>query len=265
MMQALERLRLAREEHGLDVDALAKRTRLRVHLLEAVEQGRFDDLPRGVYARAVVRAYAEGVGLDPNRIMTEIAPLLPQPEDPLDGMARVRGFDRPARRPAAAGAPPPLDEAARDDQSGNRGHSETSAIATRDWELPALAPDLARTAAASAIDGAILAAISLVLVAATASVAGIPASTLVELAGPAMVAIAGFIAGLYFVLLGGIRGATVGARFMSVAQVEAPAGPAAADALRRAWTMVLREGSILVDVLLPAAVRWDRLRAAFQK
>ena len=72
-MEILEQMRQAREELGLDLHALEHRTRVRLHLLEAVEQGRFEDLPRGVYARAVVRAYATAVGMDPNRVVTAVA------------------------------------------------------------------------------------------------------------------------------------------------------------------------------------------------
>ncbi|CAN5351414.1 hypothetical protein BH23ACI1_BH23ACI1_24860 [soil metagenome] len=231
MMQILERLRLAREERGLDIHALAKRTRVRIHLLEAVEQGRWGDLPRGVYARAVVRAYAEAVGVDPHRVMTEVAPLLPEPEDPLDGMARVRGFERTPAAPAADdSASEPMPEAA-GGTIGLAGH--------------------ARSAAAAAVDAGLLAAVVLPLTAVTAALCGVPVATMVEAAAPAMALIGTLVATLYFLLLGGIGGATPGARL-----VGQPAAPrafrgTAEMALRRTRDLVLREGSIVVDVLLP--------------
>lgn len=230
MMQVLERLRRAREEHGLDIDALAKQTRLRVHLLEAVEQGRWADLPRGVYARAVVRAYAEAVGEDPNRVITDVAPFLPEPEDPLDGMARVRGFERTP--PVAAPEPSPA-------VSKDEPRAEPAGMAAH-----------ARTAAAAAIDAVVLAALVLPVIAATAALCGVPIAMLVEVAAPAIVMLAALVAALYFLLLGGIGGATPGGRLAGQ-----PAEPhafrgTATQAIRRAWALVLRESSI-VGALLP--------------
>jgi cytoskeleton protein RodZ len=60
-----ERLRAARERAGLEVSALAQRTHVRRAYLEALEEGRFRDLPEDVYTRNFVRLYAVNVGLDP--------------------------------------------------------------------------------------------------------------------------------------------------------------------------------------------------------
>lgn len=252
MMHILEKLKEARELKGVDLDTLAERTRLRVHLLEAVETGRFDALPRGMYARAVVRAYAEAVGFDPNRVVTEVAAMLPEAEDPLDGMKRVRGFERPARReePAQkqeAAAPPPQQDKA------NRPPADLGTS----WmfALPDSNANLARAAAASAVDGGILGGIALVLAAFTSRVSGVPAASVLEVAGPAMFVVFLLIAALYFVLLGGIRGETVGARLLSLERTENLSRVTASAALRRAGAIVLREGSILVDVLVPSLHR----------
>lgn len=228
-MQILERLRLAREEHGLDIDALARRTRLRTHLLEAVEQGRWDDLPRGVYARAVVRAYAEAVGMDPHRVVTEVASLLPAAEDPLDGMARVRGFER---RPAAPDPQP----------DGNR-----SAEAPGGDGMAVHA----RIAAAAAIDGAVLAALTLPMLAATAALARVPLADVVDVAAPAIGLLAALVAPLYFFLLGAIGGATPGERLAGPPAARGPFRGTAEMALRQTGALVLRESSILLAVLLP--------------
>jgi transcriptional regulator with XRE-family HTH domain len=109
---AYERLRQARELKGWSVDDLARRTGIRAHTLAAVERGDFDELPPGVYCRSSIRSYATAVGLNPDEVMQEIAPLLPVLEDPLDGLARRYGHARksavrpadvaPAATPAAA-------------------------------------------------------------------------------------------------------------------------------------------------------------------
>ena len=44
----------------------------------------------GLYGRNAVRAYAVAVGLSPDDALTEVAHRLREPEDPIDGLARVR-------------------------------------------------------------------------------------------------------------------------------------------------------------------------------
>lgn len=58
-------LREARLRAGHDLDQVAEALRIRRRHLEALEEGRFDDLPGRVYAIGFLRAYAELVGLDP--------------------------------------------------------------------------------------------------------------------------------------------------------------------------------------------------------
>jgi hypothetical protein len=48
---------------------LSKRTRIKVPLLEALEQGEVEKLPRGPFRRGFARAYAIEVGLDPARLL----------------------------------------------------------------------------------------------------------------------------------------------------------------------------------------------------
>ncbi|MFO8149940.1 MAG: DUF4115 domain-containing protein [Trueperaceae bacterium] len=63
------RLRLAREGAGLGLSDLAQQTHVRRAYLEALEEGRYQELPEDVYSRNFVRLYAQTVGL-------EAAPLL---------------------------------------------------------------------------------------------------------------------------------------------------------------------------------------------
>ena len=60
-----DRLRSARERSGLDLSELAQRTHVRRAYLEALEGGRYADLPEDVYTRNFVRLHAQTVGLDP--------------------------------------------------------------------------------------------------------------------------------------------------------------------------------------------------------
>jgi cytoskeleton protein RodZ len=63
------RLKLAREGAGLGLSDLAQQTHVRRAYLEALEEGRYQELPEDVYSRNFVRLYAQTVGL-------EAAPLL---------------------------------------------------------------------------------------------------------------------------------------------------------------------------------------------
>jgi hypothetical protein len=65
---------------------------------------------------------------------------------------------------------------------------------------------------ANAVDALVLLAVDLLLLELTALVAGVPATEVLRVAAPAMVALFVLIAALYFVLLGGLARATVGSR-----------------------------------------------------
>ncbi len=76
-------LREAREALGMDLARVAEVTRIRQHFLEAIEAGRFTDLPGSAYAPAFLRGYAACVGLDVERVMqvyrSADKPALPAP------------------------------------------------------------------------------------------------------------------------------------------------------------------------------------------
>lgn len=69
--QAVGRLlRDQREARGLDLTQVEKSIRIRRAHLEAIEEGRYDQLPGAAYIPAFLRAYAAHVGLDPEKVMT---------------------------------------------------------------------------------------------------------------------------------------------------------------------------------------------------
>ena len=61
--------RRAREKSGLTLAQIAADTKLSVRNLTALENNRIDQLPGGIYRRAIVRAYAAHVGLDPEKTL----------------------------------------------------------------------------------------------------------------------------------------------------------------------------------------------------
>jgi cytoskeletal protein RodZ len=63
------RLRTAREQAGVSLRHIADSTKLSMHNLTLLEQERVDELPGGIYRRAIVRTYAAEVGLDPEQTL----------------------------------------------------------------------------------------------------------------------------------------------------------------------------------------------------
>src|SRR5580765_4761151 len=59
----------ARQRAGLPVEELSHRTKISVPTLQAIERGRFDSLPGGIYTRGLLRAYAREVGVDPEDLV----------------------------------------------------------------------------------------------------------------------------------------------------------------------------------------------------
>lgn len=62
-------LRTTREAAGRTLRDVADVTKLGVRTLDALERNQIDRLPPGIFRRAVVRAYAKEVGLDPEETL----------------------------------------------------------------------------------------------------------------------------------------------------------------------------------------------------
>ena len=96
-----ERLKQARLRRGEDIATIARRIGVRERLLLTIDEGRFGELPTGIYARTAVRLYAKGVALDADEIIAACESLLPVQEDPVSDLARLRGL-----KPATTRKPP---------------------------------------------------------------------------------------------------------------------------------------------------------------
>ncbi len=59
-----EQLRRVRQSKDLKLPAVAKKLNIRTEYLEALERGRYDRLPTGVYGRNFLREYCHFLGLD---------------------------------------------------------------------------------------------------------------------------------------------------------------------------------------------------------
>ncbi len=73
----ITRLRRHRERNRVSLDEIVTQTRINRDQLEAFERGDLENWPRGIYARAWVRAYANVVGLDPIDTVDEFCKLFP--------------------------------------------------------------------------------------------------------------------------------------------------------------------------------------------
>jgi hypothetical protein len=233
---------MARERRGLSLATIARQWGVREQNLLLIEQDAFESLPTGLYGRNAVRAYASAVGVPADEALAEIVERLPVPEDPMAGLARVRGLTWTAARKSTA-APEKLPAKAA--ASANGAGPEAS------W----------RCLAAAAIDGAVLIGIELTLIGLTSLAAGVGPTQVMRVAAPAMILLGAIIGAVYFVLLGGIRRQTIGAR---VAQAPADAamleGGDVHTVIQRSLRCVLAEGSSFVNWISSQETAWQWVR-----
>lgn len=88
-------LQSARERRGLSLEDVARRTKISVRVLRAIENNSFDTIPRGIFTRGYLRAYAREVGLDPTTTVDEFVARF-HPVDTPAPPARSRPEDEPA-------------------------------------------------------------------------------------------------------------------------------------------------------------------------
>ena len=62
-------LKQEREKKKISLAQVASDTRISARYLECIEEGRYDDLPGGVYNRAFIKAYCESINLDPREVL----------------------------------------------------------------------------------------------------------------------------------------------------------------------------------------------------
>jgi transcriptional regulator with XRE-family HTH domain len=96
------RIRQRREEQGIALCAIARQTKIKQSLLEALELDDVSQWPSGIYRRAFVRAVARAINLDPDVVVREFLETFPEPEvDVIAAMASA--LDRvPATGPTTA-------------------------------------------------------------------------------------------------------------------------------------------------------------------
>jgi cytoskeleton protein RodZ len=91
-------LKSEREKRKVSLNQIAADTRISLHYLESLEEGRYSDLPGGMYNRAFLRAYCESLNLDQREIIrryeAEISPLFEKPLKPKSNISTPNSSSR---------------------------------------------------------------------------------------------------------------------------------------------------------------------------
>jgi hypothetical protein len=118
-------LRAGRERRRVSLADLCRETKVRPEIWEALEANDLAAWPNGIYARSLIRQYAERVDLDPEALVNEFCRLFPNGDrraEPLfreyaaivaHDLAYRETASTPARRAGDAGLPPTWLEGAR--------------------------------------------------------------------------------------------------------------------------------------------------------
>jgi transcriptional regulator with XRE-family HTH domain len=231
------RLRQARERKGLTLSAVARAKGVREHNLQLIERDAFEDLPTGLYGRAAVRAYASAVGFDADAALAEVADRVRRPEDPIDGLARVRGIERPRPRP-------PSPRLWRGFAGALRAKAERTVEVAPAVRHPVRLPISWRGPLAAVVDSALLIAIDAALLALTAAVARVRPIELLQSALPALLVVFLIIAAMYFVLLGGVRRATIGAQLVQAEHAAVFDSATVHAVVQRGWRYAVDEARL---------------------
>jgi len=76
-------LKLEREKRKISLAQIAADTRISMRHLQSLEEGRYADLPGGIYNRAFLKAYCESINIDQSEILQRYdAEITPPPERP---------------------------------------------------------------------------------------------------------------------------------------------------------------------------------------
>lgn len=89
-MDSRRRLYHARIDSHLTLEQIGVRTALSPSVLRHIDEGRFELLPSGLYARSYIRTFASAVGLDPETTLALVEHLLPGAPDPLPALNAMR-------------------------------------------------------------------------------------------------------------------------------------------------------------------------------
>jgi len=73
------RLRQERERRQIPLKSIAEGTKIGISLLEGLERDDVSRWPSGIFRKSFVRAYAEAIGIEPDRTVREFVERYPDP------------------------------------------------------------------------------------------------------------------------------------------------------------------------------------------
>ena len=73
------RLRYERERRQIELKSIAEGTKIGISLLEGLERDDVSRWPSGIFRKSFVRAYAEAIGMDADRVVREFVERYPDP------------------------------------------------------------------------------------------------------------------------------------------------------------------------------------------
>jgi cytoskeleton protein RodZ len=90
MKSLASELKSERERRNIPLDQIAQETRISLRHLQSLEEGRYSDMPGGIYNRAFIKAYCEILNLDHQEILQKYeAELSPHPEKPAKSQSYI--------------------------------------------------------------------------------------------------------------------------------------------------------------------------------
>lgn len=92
-------LKKEREKKNISLRDVSRNTRVREHILEAIEADRYDLLPSPTFVKGFLQSYAKYVGLDPNEVVLRFQTVTkgPPKEEPSPPQEEVYQKTRPLR------------------------------------------------------------------------------------------------------------------------------------------------------------------------
>lgn len=99
------RLRRERERRQIALSSISANTKISTSLFESLERGDVSRWPSGIYRRSFIRAYASGIGLDPDEVAKEFLEQFPDPLEPPPPAPETTATDTPAEPAMAPAAP----------------------------------------------------------------------------------------------------------------------------------------------------------------
>ncbi|MBI2821508.1 MAG: DUF4115 domain-containing protein [Acidobacteria bacterium] len=75
-------LKSTRENKGISLEQISQATKMNIMFLRALEEDRFEQLPGGMFPRAMVRSYARSLGASENKALEIYAEQFPPPPPP---------------------------------------------------------------------------------------------------------------------------------------------------------------------------------------